>query len=96
MNFIGQFLNDNGNIKLWEEIKTEFNFKNTQKRCWLQILDALSKLWKDTILKDTRNEKNLVIFDHHVRKSQIYILNKLTSRELYLILVDTSTVKPTA
>ena len=42
-------------------------------------------------------QKKLVIFDHHiVRKSQICSLNKLTSKELYLILVDANTVKPTA
>ena len=57
----------------------------------------MPKSWKDTILKDKGNAKNLVIFDHHiVRKSQICSLNKLTSKELYLILVDANTVKPTA
>ena len=52
---------------------------------------------KDAILKDKGNAKNLVNFDHHiVRKSQIYSLNKLASKELYLILVDANTVKSTA
>ena len=55
------------------------------------------KSWKDAILKDKGNAKNLVNFDHHiVRKSQIYSLNKLASKELYLILVDANTVKSTA
>ena len=36
------------------------------------------------------------IFDHHiVRNSQICSLKKLTSKELYLILVDENTVKLT-
>ena len=57
----------------------------------------MPKTWKDIILKDKGSAKNLVIFDHHiVRKSQICYLNKLTSKELYLILVDKNTVKPTA
>ena len=87
----------NGDIKPWEDIKIEFHFKDTQKIYWLQIIDALPKSWKDAILKDKGNAKNLVIFDHHiVRKSQICSLNKLTSKELYLILVDANTVKPTA
>ena len=48
-------------------------------------------------MKDKGNAKILVIFDHHiVRKSQICGLNKLTSKELYLILVDANSVKPTA
>ena len=38
-----------------------------------------------------------VTFDHHiVRNSQIGSLNKVSSKEIYLILVDTNTVKPTA
>ena len=97
LNFIGQMFNKNGNIKPWEDIKIEFHLKDTQKIYWLQIIDALPKSWKDAILKDKGNAKNLVIFDHHiVRKSQICSLNKLTSKELYLILVVANTVKPTA
>ena len=46
-------------------------------------------------LKDKGNAKKSFIFDHHiVRKSQICSLNKLTSKELYLILPDASTAKP--
>ena len=83
---------DNGNIKLLEDIKIEFHLRETHKIYWLQITDALPKSWKDIILKDKVNAKNLVIFDHHmVRKSQICSLNKLTS-----ILFYTNTVKPTA
>ena len=79
------------------DIKIKFHLKETQKTYWLQIIDALPKSWKDTILKDKRNANNLVIFDHHiVRKSQICSFNKLSSKELYLILVDANTVKPTA
>ena len=60
----------------------------------MQIIDALPKSWKDANLKDKGNATNLVIFDHHiVRKSQICSLNKLISKELYLILVDGNTVK---
>ena len=82
----------NGNIKLLEDIKIEFHLRETHKIYWLQITDALPKSWKDIILKDKVNAKNLVIFDHHiVRKSQICSLNKLTS-----ILFYTNTVKPTA
>ena len=97
LNFIGQLFNDNGNMKPWEDIKIEFHLKDTQKIYWLQIIDALPKSWKDIILKNKGNAKKLVIFDHHiVRKSQICSLSKLTSKELYLILVDANTVKPTA
>ena len=68
LNFIGQFFNDNGNIKPWKDIKIEFHHKDTQKIYWLEIIDALSKSWKDTILKGRGNAKNLAIFDHHYKK----------------------------
>ena len=97
LNFIGQLFHDNGNIKPWKDLKIEFYIKDTHKIYWLQIIDALPKTWKDIILKDKGNAKNLVIFDHHiVRNSQICSLNKLTSKELYLIPVETNTVKQTA
>ena len=97
INFLGQLFNENPNIKPWEDIKIEFHLKDTQKMYWFQIIDALPKSWKDAILKDKGNAKNLVIFDHHIaRKSQIGSLKKLTSKELYLILVDVNTVKPAA
>ena len=94
---LGQFFDDNGNIKSWKDLKIEFHLKHTHKIHWLQIIDAFPKTWKDIILKDKGNAKNLVIFDHHiVRSSQICSLNKRISKELYLILVEADTVKPTA
>ena len=97
LNFIGQLFNDNGKIEPWEDIEIEFHLQDTKKIYWLQIIDALPKSWKDIILKDKGNAKNLVIFDHHIiRKTQLFNLNKLTSKELYSILVDANTVKPTA
>ena len=57
----------------------------------------MAKTHRDIILKDKGNAKNAVIFDQSIlRKSQIYSLNKLTSKELHLILVDANTVEPTA
>ena len=57
-------------------------------------MDAVSETWKNIILEDKGNIKNLSSFDHHIeRKSQICSFNKLTSKELYLILVDTNILK---
>ena len=97
LNFIGQLFKENGNIKPWEDIKIEFHLKDTQKKYWLQIIDAVPKSWKDAILKDKGNAKNLDIFDHQtVRKCKTCSLSKLASKELYLTLIDVNTVKPTA
>ena len=72
----------------------DFHLKGTHKIYWLQIIDGFPKTWKDIILKDKRNAKHLVIHDHHiVRNSQNHSLNKLTSKDLYLILVEANTIK---
>ena len=81
MDVIGQLFNDNGNIKPRKNITIEFHLKDTHKIYWLEIIDALPKTWKDY---------------HTVRKSQICSLDKLFSKELYLILVDANAFKPTA
>ena len=57
LNFIGQLFNDNGNIKPWEDIKTEFRLKDTHQICWLQIIDALPKSRNNVILKDKKMQK---------------------------------------
>ena len=73
LNFIGQWFNDNGNIKPWNDLKIELHLKDTHKIYWLQIIDALPKTWKDIILNDKENAKSLVIFEHHiVRHSKIH------------------------
>ena len=64
VNFIGQMFNDNENILPWKNLKMEFHLKDTHQVYWLQIKDALPKTWKDIILKDKGNAKNLVVFDH--------------------------------
>ena len=72
LDFIGQLFSDNGNIKLWEDIKIKLHLKDTHKMYQLQIIDALPKTGEGIILKGKGNAKEIVIFYHHiVRKSQI-------------------------
>ena len=79
LNFIGQLFNDDGNIKPSKDLKIKFQLKDVHRIYSFQIIDALPKTWKDIILKDKGDAKELVIFAHHiVRNSQISSLNKLT------------------
>ena len=57
LNFIGQLLNDNGNIKPWKNIKIKFHLKDTHKIYWLQIIDDLPKTREDIVLKSKGNTK---------------------------------------
>ena len=92
-----QWFYDNGNTKPCKDLKIEYHLKDTDKTYWLEIIDALPKTWKNVILKEKGNTKYLVTVDHHIlRISQIWSVIKLTSKELYLILVDANTIKLTA
>ena len=47
-------------------------------------------------IKGQREYKKILAFDHQiVRKCHVYSLNKLTSKELYFILVEANAVKAT-
>ena len=68
-NFIDQFFNDKENITLCENLKIYFCLKDSHKRNWLQIIDALPNTWKDIFLKDKENAKKLDIFDYHIDRA---------------------------
>ena len=47
--------------------------KTTLKYRWIQLTDALPKLWKERILNCIGNSMNLCIFDHHlIKKTTTY------------------------
>ena len=75
-------------------MKIEFDLKEAHKIYWLQITDVLPKTWKVIILKDKINAKKQLFLTttYILRKSQIYSLNKVTSK----VLVDANNIKPTA
>ena len=86
INFVCQIFHKNGKAKSWDYIKSEYNLQSKLKYHWIQLTDALLKLWKDCILSCIENSMNLCIFDHDlIKKSNLYCLNKLRSRELYQI-----------
>ena len=88
LNFVGQLFQD-GKLKTWENIQSEFGLQNFQKFKWLQITHAIPKNWKDIIKDDNGNSKNLVFYDNHLSKGGlIYGLNKLNSKELYHLQIN--------
>ena len=97
LNFVGELFETDGKIKPWEKIKTLYNLPNNMEFCWMQIVHALPKSWKKEILENKGNSNNLVIYDHHlIKKSQVYSLNRLDSKELYNILITSIYSKPTS
>ena len=62
-----------------------------------KLLMLFQKLGNILIWKTNGIQKNLILFDHHiVGNSQIWCPKKLTSKKLYLILVNANLVKTAA
>ena len=72
IHFISQIFHENGKTKSCNYIKSEYNLESKLKYCWIQLTDALPKLWKDCILNCIGNSMNLCIFDHHLIKKTTY------------------------
>ena len=97
LNYVGQLFDNYGKLKDWEIIREDFNLENKLHFAWIQLIDSIPTSWKKKNLNDRGNSKNLCIFDNHlIKKSQIYIINKLNSRELYRLQNYCDDYKPTS
>ena len=77
INFVGQIFHEKGKTKSWDYNKSEYNLESKLKYRWIQLTDALPKLWKDRILNCVGNSTNLCIFDHHlIKKKQLVLLKQ--------------------
>ena len=95
INFIGNLVDINGKYKSWDTIKYEYNSTNKEKFRWLQLVHAIPKLWIEALNKDQEPSVNLAIYDHNLIKNcQLYILDKLVSKELYNIWLCSMYEKP--
>ena len=97
INYIAQFFGSAGNLKTWEVLKEEYQLNENKKFAFIQIIHAIPKSWKENLASTLENIDNLVVQDHHlIQKNQVYILNKLTSKKIYDILISASEIQPTS
>ena len=95
INHVWELFKYDGKPKLWEELKTEFDLQGKLHFIDNQIIHSILKSWKDPLMANSENIKNLVYQDDHLMKShQIYCLNKLNSKEIYSILIESDDSKP--
>ena len=60
-------------------------------------MHSIPKSWKDAFIVNSEIIKNLIFEGHHLIKNhQIYCLNKLNSKEIYNILIESTDSKPSA
>ena len=97
MNFASQLFNTTGSIKTWYLLKQEYHLKNNSYFQWLLLINSILEKWKLTFKQSSSDAKNLIIQGHHlIKSSRILILEKLTSKELYQILISSRTNKVTS
>ena len=83
--------------KLWEKLKIEFNLLGQMQFIYNQIIHYILKTWKDALTANLKNIKNLVFLGHRLIKNyQIYCLNKLNSKEIYSIIIESTDSKPSS
>ena len=62
---------------------------------WLQLISAIPKGWKFIIKETHESTINLIIHDHHTIKGSIILtFDKLSSTEIYAILISKFQNKP--
>ena len=95
INYVGELFKGDGKPKLWKKLKNEFNLQGQLQFIYNQIIHSIPKSWKDAFIANSENIKNLVFEGHHLIKNhQIYCLNKLSSKEIYSILIESTDSKP--
>ena len=87
---------DEGDVHL-SRFSQEYHLSNNSYFQWLQLINSIPEKWKLTIKQSKSDVKNLIIHGHHLIKgSRILILEKLTSKDLYQILISSLTNKVTS
>ena len=84
-------------LSLGAVLKEEFGFNNFSIFKWQQLIYALPTFWK-IITKEIDNADNLLLPNyHHLIKKDTFIgIEKLNSRQLYSLLVNTHPFSPTS
>ena len=89
INFITQLFNTDGSVKNWNILKPEFALQNKDQFSWSQLVNAIPEICKKCIKQTLENTSLLVVKDHHLlRRLSITILEKLSSKVLYPLLIS--------
>ena len=84
-------------MRSWEGLRAKLGLDGNKKFCWIQIIHAIPRAWKEMFLECGNNINDIIITEHHlIKKHQIYCLEKLNSRELYNMQLILKVEKPTA
>ena len=75
--------------KAWLDIKMQFNLSNKQHCFWIQLINAISKSWKEELRRNNCIPDALsVYYNHFIKENQIYSLDKCNNKELYCLQIS--------
>ena len=96
INFLMQLVDRNGFFKNWHTVKHEYDLQNNLYFQWMQLINAIPSNWKN-IIKQNNDINTFTTTQHHfIRNSRVLTVQKVTSKELYWILITTVKYKPTS
>ena len=80
-----------------EEFENEFNLQGQLQFICNQIMHSIPKSWKDALIANLENTKNLVFKGHHlIKNNQIYYLDRLSNKKIFSILIESSDSRPSS
>ena len=85
--FFSDLVNKNCNFKSWEILKNEYHLDNKLYFQWMQLIHAIPIIWKEKINSEKNVGKNVVEDHHLIKNTRVIVLEKLTMREIYSVLI---------
>ena len=86
----------NGVFKDWNTLKCEYDLQNNLYFQWMQLISAIPSNWKN-IIKQIKDIIAFTTTKHpFIRNLRVLTVQKVTSKELYWILMTTTEHKPTS
>ena len=94
---MSDLVNESCNFKSWDTLKNEYHLDNKLYFQWIQLICAILLIWKEKINDSKKNvEPNYVVQDSLIKNTRVIVLHKLTTRELYSVLLLSSGNIPTS
>ena len=96
INFLVQLVDRNSVFKDWNTLRHEYNLQNNLYFQWMQLISAILSTWKNIIKQNNDINMFMTTQHHFIQKSRVLTVQKVTSKELYWILIITTEHEPTS
>ena len=97
INYISDLFDENGELKSWQKILSDFQLTQKSYFKWFQLIHAIPRPWKLAVLNDKGNCKNIIYLNHHlIKNNQILAIDKLIPKELYSLSIFLKNELPTS